>query len=523
MKRKKAKAAKRTAAAPRVETDEATKPPKKPSSAERSAYFARREAAKVLRTVLQGDARRQAVASIKSIVFGPTVRNKKATFALVCQTLKHLPIIKEVLEIADVLTGKWKRQLELVYLIIHDILFGPEKSLSGDAENFMVGRKKSLQLALARVLVRKKVKSVDQLLALYQIKGQYFLSPWRFNMQLWSYRYIHLIIAYVPKPRYVRVNTLKLDVEAAIHELSKQNEVQKDDLVPDLLILPPGSDLHDHPLVENGSLVLQGKASSMVAVALAPNPRWTVLDACAAPGNKTVHLAALMGGHGKIIACELNVERAKRLESTVRLSGTNNIEIFQGDFLSLDPSDSHYRKVNAILLDPSCSGSGTASDRLDHLLPSFAEGNNQSSFADIERLNKLSAFQKKALSHALSFPEVERVVYSTCSINQEENEDVIASVLPFAASHGFQLETALPKWPRRGLPVFEGSEHLVRTDPVKDKEGFFIALFVRKPPTTQLSEKSNNGPPTKKLRRSHSQTYGASTTKLSKMLLQFIR
>ncbi|CAM8964463.1 unnamed protein product [Rhodiola kirilowii] len=504
MKRKKAKAAKRTAAAPRVETDEATKPPKKPSSAERSAYFARREAAKVLRTVLQGDARRQAVASIKSIVFGPTVRNKKATFALVCQTLKHLPIIKEVLEIADVLTGKWKRQLELVYLIIHDILFGPvsslrkslpvsrfaniyaisqnhdincemslaqkEKSLSGDAENFMVGRKKSLQLALARVLVRKKVKSVDQLLALYQIKD-------------------------VPKPRYVRVNTLKLDVEAAIHELSKQNEVQKDDLVPDLLILPPGSDLHDHPLVENGSLVLQGKASSMVAVALAPNPRWTVLDACAAPGNKTVHLAALMGGHGKIIACELNVERAKRLEST----------------------------VNAILLDPSCSGSGTASDRLDHLLPSFAEGNNQSSFADIERLNKLSAFQKKALSHALSFPEVERVVYSTCSINQEENEDVIASVLPFAASHGFQLETALPKWPRRGLPVFEGSEHLVRTDPVKDKEGFFIALFVRKPPTTQLSEKSNNGPPTKKLRRSHSQTYGASTTKLSKMLLQFIR
>ncbi|CAM8878913.1 unnamed protein product [Rhodiola kirilowii] len=494
MKRKKAKAAKRAAAAPRTEKDEATKPPKKPSSAEK---------VRVLRAAGSGE---------------------------------NLPIIKEVLEIADVLTGsgsmvnqtaKWlrwflnlemyyvfdvfffQRQLELVYLIIYDILFGPdincemplaqkEKSLYGDAENFLVGWKKSLQTALARVLVRKKVKSIDQLLALYQIKD-------------------------IPKPRYVRVNTLKLDVESALHELSKQNEVQKDDLVPDLLILPPGSDLHDHPLVENGSLVLQGKASSMVAVALAPNPRWTVLDACAAPGNKTVHLAALMGGHGKIIACELNVERAKRLENTVRLSGANNIEIFQGDFLSLDPSDPHYRKVNAILLDPSCSGSGTASDRLDHLLPSFAEGNNGSSFADIERLNKLSAYQKKALSHALSFPEVGRVVYSTCSINQKENEDVVASVLPFAASHGFQLETALPRWPRRGLPVFEGSEHLVRTDPVEDKEGFFIALFVRKPPTTHFSEKSNNWPPTKKLKRSHSQTYGASTTKLSKMLLQFRR
>jgi len=58
------------------------------SSAERSALFARRESAKVLRTILQGDARRQAVGSIKSLVYSPSVRNKRATYALVCQTLK---------------------------------------------------------------------------------------------------------------------------------------------------------------------------------------------------------------------------------------------------------------------------------------------------------------------------------------------------------------------------------------------------------------------------------------------------
>lgn len=50
-----------------------------------------------------------------------------------------------------------------------------------------------------------------------------------------------------------------------------------------------------------------------------------VLDACSAPGNKTVHLAALMKGKGKIIACELNKDRAKRLEDTVRLSGAASI------------------------------------------------------------------------------------------------------------------------------------------------------------------------------------------------------
>lgn len=50
-----------------------------------------------------------------------------------------------------------------------------------------------------------------------------------------------------------------------------------------------------------------------------------VLDACSAPGNKTVHLAALMGGKGNIIACELNEERVKRLKETIRLSGASSI------------------------------------------------------------------------------------------------------------------------------------------------------------------------------------------------------
>lgn len=216
----------------------------------------------------------------------------------------------------------------------------------------------------------------------------------------------------------------------------------------------------------------------MVAAALAPKPGWKVLDACSAPGNKTVHLAALMKGKGKIVACELNKERVRRLKDTIKLSGAANIEVLHGDFLNLDPKDPAYSEVRAILLDPSCSGSGTAAERLDHLLPSHASGHTADP-TEMERLNKLSAFQKKALRHALSFPGVERVVYSTCSIHQVENEDVIKSVLPIAMSFGFQLATPFPQWNCRGLPVFEGSEHLLRTDPVEDKEGFFIALFVK--------------------------------------------
>lgn len=69
--------------------------------------------------------------------------------------------------------------------------------------------------------------------------------------------------------------------------------IEVDSLLPDLLLLPPGTDMHDHPLVANGSLILQSKSSCMPAHALAPQPGWTVIDACAAPGNKTTHLAGV--------------------------------------------------------------------------------------------------------------------------------------------------------------------------------------------------------------------------------------
>ena len=73
------------------------------------------------------------------------------------------------------------------------------------------------------------------------------------------------------------------------------------------------------------------------------------------------------------------------------------------------------------------------------------------------------AVQEKALRHALTLPSLQRLVYSTCSIHQQENEDVVKAVLPDAEKLGFKLQHALPAWSRRGLPVFQGTEKLVRT------------------------------------------------------------
>lgn len=104
-----------------------------------------------------------------------------------------------------------------------------------------------------------------------------------------------------------------------------------------------------------------------------------------------------------------------------------------------------------------------------------------SCFATAHVLLLSARTQEAALLHALQFPALQRLVYSTCSIHQRENEDVVAAVLPAAAAAGFRLVDPFPAWHRRGLPgVVEGAEKLVRTDAQQDgTDGFFVAVFER--------------------------------------------
>lgn len=89
-----------------------------------------------------------------------------------------------------------------------------------------------------------------------------------------------------------------------------------------------------------------------------------------------------------------------------------------------------------------------------------------------------------ALHHALRFPALQRLVYSTCSIHERENEAVVAAVLPAATAAGFHLVDPFPGWHRRGvcgaLTNLELCQRLVRTDAYEDgTDGFFVAVFER--------------------------------------------
>ena len=307
-------------------------------------------------------------------------------------------------------------------------------------------------------------------------------------------------------PRYARVNSLKATLDAVVATLCAEGWTLHDPPhgvgaaaalrgiptspppplcfwidahVPDLLCLPPHTELHQHALVISDVLILQDKASCLAPAALKPTAGERILDCCAAPGNKTTQLAALSAPGGLVIACERDARRAGVLRQRAERAAGKAVRVLEADFLEIDPRSEPYDKVTAVQLDPTCSGSGMV-ERANYQLD--AEGGDAvNGGGQAERLLQLGTMQLGLLQHAMSFPAARVVVYSTCSVHPVEDELVVAAALadPAVKRQGWKLAPALPTWPCRGLPLVEGAEMLVRAGPEVQTNGFFVARFER--------------------------------------------
>jgi putative methyltransferase len=304
-------------------------------------------------------------------------------------------------------------------------------------------------------------------------------------------------------PRWVRINTILTtweeqkqttfagfkEVETLKHILEASSSDQLlhlDPHIPNLVAVPAGCDLSKSLAYQKGEIIFQDKASCFPAYLLNPTCEdGAVVDACAAPGNKTTHLAAILAssrsangmevedaGH-KVFAFERNKQRTGTLRKMVKLAGADPIVHIVGnrDFLTTEPSShkfwgAEFDHVGALLLDPSCSGSGIVGrdDEPTLFLPSADADNglptskskkrkrktpkvevkavpvaDSSDYDDddepaeekstAKRLTSLSAFQLQLLKHAMKFPDAKKIVYSTCSIHVEENESVVVKAL----------------------------------------------------------------------------------------------
>lgn len=211
-----------------------------------------------------------------------------------------------------------------------------------------------------------------------------------------------------------RVNTLKSNKDEVIKFLEDNNiEFENVSWYEDAFVLKNVSETEIEKtfLYDEGKIYLQNLSSMLPPLILNPREKCDILDMTAAPGGKTTEIAALTNNKSYITACEMNKIRAERLKYNLKKQGANAY-VIEKDARDLDD----FLKYDQILLDAPCSGSGTIIITQDMECVRYTIG-----FAE-----KLEKVQTKLLNKAINLlKKGEEMVYSTCSILERENENIV--------------------------------------------------------------------------------------------------
>jgi 16S rRNA (cytosine967-C5)-methyltransferase len=219
-------------------------------------------------------------------------------------------------------------------------------------------------------------------------------------------------------------------------------------------------------------VAIQDEASQAVAHLLAVAPGNNVLDLCAAPGGKTLLLSLANGPEGHVVAADLHPHRVRAMAERLAGAGIRNVECIVLDGAQPLPFD---RQFDRVLVDAPCSGTGTLARH-----PEIKWRLRTEDLAD------LHVRQAELLRHALSaLAPGGRLVYSTCSLEPEENEFVVSEALDGSANEFLltSANTGLQRWLRDDVSL----ERLIGTDgffrtfpPSEGTDGFFAAVVERK-------------------------------------------
>ena len=215
----------------------------------------------------------------------------------------------------------------------------------------------------------------------------------------------------------IRVNNLKTTTNIVCDILKEKNiKFSKISWFENALVLEKNSEkiLEELDMYKNGEIYIQNLSSMLPPIILDPKPNEDILDMCAAPGGKTTELTSLSNNEANITAYEMNKIRAEKLKYNLEKQGATRVSIIEKDSRKID----NFFSFDKILLDAPCSGSGT-----------LIEENDNSNFTQ-ELINKSIKSQTTLLQKAFRILKKDHIlVYSTCSILKEENEEIIKKLL----------------------------------------------------------------------------------------------
>lgn len=268
---------------------------------------------------------------------------------------------------------------------------------------------------------------------------------------------------------HVRVNTMKIAPEKARASLSRDGIAAEDGaFVPTALRLPPSVYLSQTEAFKKGWVEIQDEGSQAIAALCAAAPGMQVLDYCAGGGGKTLALADAMAGKGRIVAMDLDAKRLERGRKRYVKAGIHNVEVRP---LSEDQHRKWLRrqkdKFDCVLVDAPCSGAGTWRRNPDLRWRSGAPALAELTQVQADILDRTAAYVKPGGA----------LVYATCSMLPEENENQIAAFL--AAHPDFKIAPVADIAPDLAKAANLNGPYLALSPARHGTDGFFACRLVK--------------------------------------------
>ncbi len=303
------------------------------------------------------------------------------------------------------------------------------------------------------------IKDKFERLAVELSHPRWMLERWTANFGEDEMQHLALANNQTPETSF-RVNTLRANSEEILAKLEVEGVKTRASKIADgAFVIESGHASALTPFVEEGLIYIQDEASQLVSLLLDVKPDQRILDMCAAPGSKTSHIAALTQNQAKIIACDIHAHRLETLVINCYRLGVTSVEAVALDATHELPF-AEGANFDRVLIDAPCTGTGTLRRNPEikwRLAPD-----------DIKRLAEIQITLLERGARMLGAGG--RLIYSTCSVEREENEEVVQRFLESKA----QFQLVKTDAPMDCLTP----EGFVRTFPHKHgTDGFFAAVI----------------------------------------------
>lgn len=316
----------------------------------------------------------------------------------------------------------------ILRLGIYDLLFmdsTPDYAAINEAVNIAKAMLGSKTGDLVNAVMRNLQRDIENLPKpafedRTKLVGTTFSHP-EWMVSRWSKRFgereaFQLMQANNTRPNYyVRVNTMRTKPENFELRMEKMGvEFEESEWLPNFYKVDSVQPFIEKGLLAKGVCQVQDIAAGLAPFVLDPQPGESIYDLCAAPGTKSIMISDLTEGKADILAVDISAERLEKLAESALAFGAENIKIRRGDVLELS-----LPLADAVLLDAPCTGTGVLSKRADLRWRRDEKG-----------LAKAVELQEQLLDEAANMVKRGgRLVYSTCSIEPEENMDQIKKFL----------------------------------------------------------------------------------------------